>query len=215
MAAPEKSCTITTTPGLIMECLIILSPLGCSRDCCDRRRLRGLLLYTVAQVSHPAKKLTLHALLLEPLKGHELQISHIRFILSQEGRHNMSSPVRRHFDTSEKNASQHSNIRRWIPSSSILKSILRSGIGRTGTFCTVDITLHRLLTLDQADQYAAEKAVDVKRVVTSLRKQRYGMVQNPQQYFFCHQVRLVLTASCLSRRRLCITLSALVVRDTV
>ena len=62
------------------------------------------------------------------------------------------------------------------------------GIGRTGTFCTVDITLQRLLTLDQADQYAAEKAVDVKRVVTSLRKQRYGMVQNPQQYLFCHQV---------------------------
>lgn len=62
-----------------------------------------------------------------------------------------------------------------------------AGIGRTGTFCTVDITLHRLLTLDQADQHAAEKAVDVKRVVMSLRKQRYGMVQNPQQYLFCHQ----------------------------
>ena len=66
--------------------------------------------------------------------------------------------------------------------------LLCPGIGRTGTFCTVDITLHRLLTLDQGDQYAAEKAVDVKRVVSNLRKQRYGMVQNPQQYLFCHQV---------------------------
>ena len=70
---------------------------------------------------------------------------------------------------------------------------MSEGIGRTGAFCTVDITLHRLLSLDQADQHAAERAVDVKRVVSSLRKQRYGMVQTPQQYLFCHQVEALLT----------------------
>jgi len=62
-----------------------------------------------------------------------------------------------------------------------------AGIGRTGTFCAVDITLRKLLGVDPSDVVAAEKAVDVKRVVTTLRKQRYGMVQNPSQYLFCHQ----------------------------
>lgn len=35
---------------------------------------------------------------------------------------------------------------------------------------------------------AAERAVDVKRVVSYLRKQRVGMVQTPIQYRFCHKV---------------------------
>jgi hypothetical protein len=52
----------------------------------------------------------------------------------------------------------------------------------------VDITLRKLLGVDQSDSAAAEKAVDVKKVVATLRKQRYGMVQNPSQYLFCHQV---------------------------
>jgi len=58
----------------------------------------------------------------------------------------------------------------------------------------VDITLRKLLGVDPSDVVAAEKAVDVKRVVTTLRKQRYGMVQNPSQYLFCHQVRTAATA---------------------
>ena len=52
----------------------------------------------------------------------------------------------------------------------------------------MDITLRRLLGVASGDSAAAEKAVDVKRVVANLRKQRYGMVQNPSQYLFCHQV---------------------------
>ena len=42
--------------------------------------------------------------------------------------------------------------------------------------------------MDLKDATAAERAVDIKRVVSSLRKQRAGMVQTPGQYLFCHQV---------------------------
>lgn len=42
--------------------------------------------------------------------------------------------------------------------------------------------------MDLKDAAAAERAVDIKRVVSNLRKQRAGMVQTPGQYLFCHQV---------------------------
>ena len=36
----------------------------------------------------------------------------------------------------------------------------------------------------------AVKAVDLKRVVTNLRKQRAGMVQTEEQYIFCYHALL-------------------------
>lgn len=64
-----------------------------------------------------------------------------------------------------------------------------AGIGRTGTFCVVDIVLRRLQQMGCKDATEAERAVDIKRVVATLRKQRMGMVQTPGQYLFCHQAR--------------------------
>lgn len=79
--------------------------------------------------------------------------------------------------------------------------LLSPGIGRTGTFCTIDVILRRLQQLDAKDSTAAERAVDVKRVVTNLRKQRVGMVQTPGQYLFCHQVTPSAARRPASRRR--------------
>ena len=65
-------------------------------------------------------------------------------------------------------------------------SSARAGIGRTGTFCAVDIALQRLRS---ADYGASVSAAELKPVVAELRRQRAGMVQTPEQYLFCYQVR--------------------------
>ncbi|KAK9803879.1 hypothetical protein WJX72_001449 [[Myrmecia] bisecta] len=62
-----------------------------------------------------------------------------------------------------------------------------AGIGRTGTLCAIDIMLRRLRHLDPADMGGWHNAVNVKRIVLALRKQRMGMVQTVDQYIFCHQ----------------------------
>ena len=60
------------------------------------------------------------------------------------------------------------------------------GIGRTGTFCAVDIAIARL----QAGSHrVAASAAELKPIVAELRRQRVGMVQTPEQYSFCYQVR--------------------------
>ncbi|CAL5228150.1 g11230 [Coccomyxa viridis] len=59
-----------------------------------------------------------------------------------------------------------------------------AGIGRTGTFCAVDIALQRLRSPDYS---AAVSAAELKPVVAELRRQRCGMVQTPEQYHFCYQ----------------------------
>lgn len=66
-----------------------------------------------------------------------------------------------------------------------------AGIGRTGTFCTVDIALRRLQALESTNVTltAAKQAVDIKQIVQKLRRQRQGMVQTKSQYIFCHEVR--------------------------
>ena len=60
------------------------------------------------------------------------------------------------------------------------------GIGRTGTFCAVDIALQRLRSSDYG---AAVSAAELKPLVAELRRQRAGMVQTPEQYAFCYQVQ--------------------------
>ncbi|KAG2485927.1 hypothetical protein HYH03_015371 [Edaphochlamys debaryana] len=70
-----------------------------------------------------------------------------------------------------------------------------AGIGRTGTFCAIDILRRRLGVLEQR---AAERpgsvsaaevqaALDLPELVHSLRRQRGGMVQTLEQYAFCYQ----------------------------
>eukprot|EP00039_Didymoeca_costata_P008757 m.115937 g.115937 ORF g.115937 m.115937 type:complete len:1251 (+) comp14219_c0_seq5:78-3830(+) len=52
-----------------------------------------------------------------------------------------------------------------------------AGIGRTGTFITIDINLQMLRD---------EQCVDIFGTVLNLRKQRMGMVQAPEQLDFCY-----------------------------
>ena len=52
-----------------------------------------------------------------------------------------------------------------------------AGIGRTGTFCTIDININRLLDT---------KKIDIKDTVIKIRSQRALSVQMPDQYVFCY-----------------------------
>ncbi|RUS84290.1 hypothetical protein EGW08_007934, partial [Elysia chlorotica] len=56
-----------------------------------------------------------------------------------------------------------------------------AGIGRTGTFITVDICLRRLEDVG---------TVDVRETVRKIRSQRAFSIQMPDQYVFCHQAVL-------------------------
>jgi protein tyrosine phosphatase len=86
-----------------------------------------------------------------------------------------------------------------------------TGIGRTGTFCAVDIALRRLhaIMADKVRPAAAKQAVDLKFIVQCLRRQRGGMVQNKSQYLFCHQVRSLLQSSACPACNSMSTLNAL------
>ncbi|KAK7869974.1 hypothetical protein R5R35_013742 [Gryllus longicercus] len=52
-----------------------------------------------------------------------------------------------------------------------------AGIGRTGTFCTLDICISRLEDV---------RTVDVRGTVERIRSQRAYSIQMPDQYVFCH-----------------------------
>ncbi|EEY55706.1 receptor-type tyrosine-protein phosphatase, putative [Phytophthora infestans T30-4] len=65
-----------------------------------------------------------------------------------------------------------------------------AGIGRSGTFIAIDILLKQLrqALMDTADSAETMKqALDIPRVVYSLRSQRPGMVQTPGQYQMIYQ----------------------------
>ncbi|KAL3691912.1 hypothetical protein R1sor_005563 [Riccia sorocarpa] len=55
-----------------------------------------------------------------------------------------------------------------------------AGIGRTGTYCTIDHTLRRIINGDQT-------AVEIWQTVRNFRTQRYGMVQTRDQLRFCYE----------------------------
>ncbi|CAF1606220.1 unnamed protein product [Didymodactylos carnosus] len=54
-----------------------------------------------------------------------------------------------------------------------------AGIGRTGTFITIDINIKR---------YISEQTVDIYQTVEELRKHRISMIQGHQQYLYCFTV---------------------------
>jgi len=73
-----------------------------------------------------------------------------------------------------------------------------AGIGRTGTYCAVDIGLRRFKAFYNVDAEQAKALVDrgiepfefngsLPAIVKSLKLQRTGMVQTSEQYRFCFQ----------------------------
>ncbi|GFR47641.1 hypothetical protein Agub_g9383, partial [Astrephomene gubernaculifera] len=70
-----------------------------------------------------------------------------------------------------------------------------AGIGRTGTFCAIDILRRRLEHLQKeaevrpgsVRQDDVHAALNLPELVQSLRRQRGGMVQTMEQYAFCYQ----------------------------
>lgn len=62
-----------------------------------------------------------------------------------------------------------------------------AGIGRSGTFVTIDICIQKLETTG---------LVDVKSVVEKLRQQRYNSIQTKDQYIFCYKSIIDYAASC-------------------
>ncbi|MCL4122462.1 UNVERIFIED_CONTAM: hypothetical protein GTU68_033655, partial [Idotea baltica] len=62
-----------------------------------------------------------------------------------------------------------------------------AGIGRTGTFCTLDICIQRLEDVG---------LIDVRSTVEHIRNQRAFSIQMPDQYVFCHLALLEYALSC-------------------
>ncbi|XP_075713893.1 tyrosine-protein phosphatase non-receptor type 9 [Rhinoderma darwinii] len=56
-----------------------------------------------------------------------------------------------------------------------------AGIGRTGTFCTLDICLSQITDVG---------TLNIQQTVKRMRKQRALSIQTPEQYFFCHMAIL-------------------------
>jgi len=60
-----------------------------------------------------------------------------------------------------------------------------AGIGRTGTFCTIHMNIHKIR---DCLKNGGVPEISVVKTVLKLRKQRHGMVQTKEQYLFCNQI---------------------------
>jgi protein tyrosine phosphatase len=60
-----------------------------------------------------------------------------------------------------------------------------AGIGRTGTFCTIHMNIHKIRDCLKRNEVPE---ISVVKTVLKLRKQRHGMVQTKEQYLFCNQI---------------------------
>lgn len=64
-----------------------------------------------------------------------------------------------------------------------------AGIGRTGTFCTIDVNIERMKDRGKCEIF---------NTVKYLRKQRAHMIQTPDQYEFCYLAVLEFALSLMS-----------------
>ena len=64
----------------------------------------------------------------------------------------------------------------------VIVMIASAGIGRTGVLVGADVGLRQL---DESGE------VDVLKILSSLRRDRGGMIQTKEQYLFLHQVCLL------------------------
>lgn len=62
-----------------------------------------------------------------------------------------------------------------------------AGVGRTGTFCTVDYCIR---------QWLDTKKVNIQACVKSLRSQRAFSIQTEDQYHFCYKCVLEFAKNC-------------------
>ncbi|KAG8440287.1 hypothetical protein GDO86_006158 [Hymenochirus boettgeri] len=61
-----------------------------------------------------------------------------------------------------------------------------AGIGRTGTFCTLDICMSQLDHMG---------TINIRQTVQRMRRQRAFSIQTPEQYYFCHRAIIEHAAS--------------------
>lgn len=76
-----------------------------------------------------------------------------------------------------------------------------AGIGRTGTFCMIDIALRRVLSAKQALDSSHFKCIDFEGLLTELRSCRIGMVQTVEQFTFARKAILSTLEDTVARSK--------------
>lgn len=68
------------------------------------------------------------------------------------------------------------------------QSVMRSaGIGRTGVFIAIAVTLRRLVLLPPQQTARGSDIVCMRDVLIELRRQRMGLISNVRQYAMLHE----------------------------
>jgi protein tyrosine phosphatase len=93
-------------------------------------------------------------------------------------------------------------VRNLMPACVMLPFCAAQGIGRTGTFCAIDILLQRLDAWPSCqdgagpDRGEVEAALNLPALVHELRRQRMGMVQTLEQVRGEARVLFVVVCCC-------------------